>query len=172
MSAARIGDTACGTGEMVAWMIEEKAIEPHVPLWEKGERDDGTFSRSDFVFDTDSNTFTCTRGTRLQQQYLASWQSYLAPGATGCMRKFVKTRSFRRPIAPKAGNPTASPHQTATTHSSAKGFFNRIRHEWSFIPTTKAKSNRISPSVHQIRLPSMRLAGIESSDWQEPSTLT
>jgi hypothetical protein len=54
-----IGDTAYGTGEMVAWMVEEKAIEPHVPLWDKGERDDGTFSRSDFVFDADSNTFTC-----------------------------------------------------------------------------------------------------------------
>ena len=62
-----IGDTAYGSAEMVAWMVEEKAIEPHVPLWDKGERDDGTFSRSDFVFDTGSNTFTCPGGTRLQQ---------------------------------------------------------------------------------------------------------
>jgi len=62
-----IGDTAYGTGEMVAWMVEEKAIEPHVPLWDKGERDDGTFSRSDFVFDAGSNTFTCPGGMRLQQ---------------------------------------------------------------------------------------------------------
>jgi hypothetical protein len=52
---------------MVAWMIEEKAIEPHVPLWEKGERDDGTFSRSDFVFDAASNTMTCPGGKCLQQ---------------------------------------------------------------------------------------------------------
>jgi transposase len=62
-----IGDTAYGTAEMVAWMVEEKAIEPHVPLWEKGERDDGTFARSDFVFDTASNTFTCPGGKSLQQ---------------------------------------------------------------------------------------------------------
>jgi hypothetical protein len=51
---------------MVAWMVEEKAIEPRVPLWEKRERDDGTFSRSDFVFDTSSNAFTypgCTGGS-------------------------------------------------------------------------------------------------------------
>ena len=52
---------------MVAWMIEEKAIEPHVPVWEKGERHDGTFSRPDFTFDTASNTFTCPSGKRLQQ---------------------------------------------------------------------------------------------------------
>jgi len=62
-----IGDTAYGTAEMVAWMVEEKAIEPHVPLWEKGERGDGTFARSDFVFDTASNTFTCPGGKSLQQ---------------------------------------------------------------------------------------------------------
>jgi len=29
-----IGDTAYGTGEMVSWMVDEKGIEPHVPLWE------------------------------------------------------------------------------------------------------------------------------------------
>ena len=62
-----IGDTAYGTAEMVAWMVEEKAIEPHAPVWEKGERDDGTFSRSDFAFDPASNTLTCPGGKRLQQ---------------------------------------------------------------------------------------------------------
>jgi transposase len=62
-----IGDTAYGTAEMVAWMVEEKGIEPHVPLWEKGERDDGTFGRSEFVFDAISNTMTCPAGKRLLQ---------------------------------------------------------------------------------------------------------
>jgi hypothetical protein len=40
-----IGDTAYGTAEMLAWMVDEKDIEPHVPVWDRGERDDGTFSR-------------------------------------------------------------------------------------------------------------------------------
>jgi transposase len=62
-----IGDTAYGTAEMLAWMVDVKAIEPHVPLWEKGERDDGTFGRSDFIFDADSNTMTCPGGKHLQQ---------------------------------------------------------------------------------------------------------
>lgn len=43
-----IGDTAYGTAELPGWMVDEKAIEPHVPVWEKSERNDGTFSRSDF----------------------------------------------------------------------------------------------------------------------------
>ena len=61
-----IGDMAYGTAGMVAWMVEERSIEPHVPIWEKGERDDGTLSRSDFVFDATSNSLTCPGGKRLQ----------------------------------------------------------------------------------------------------------
>jgi hypothetical protein len=36
---------------MLAWMVDEKAIEPHMPIWDKTERKDGTFSRSDFKWD-------------------------------------------------------------------------------------------------------------------------
>ena len=48
-------------------MVEEKNIAPHVPVWDKGERTDGTFSRSDFIFDAVSNTYTCPGGKILQQ---------------------------------------------------------------------------------------------------------
>ena len=60
-----IGDTAYGNAELLAWMVNEKAIEPHVPVWEKGERSDGTFSRSDFVFDAERNRYTCPNGKHL-----------------------------------------------------------------------------------------------------------
>src|SRR5690348_9079203 len=30
-----IGDTAYGTAAMLGWMVDEKAIEPHVPVWDK-----------------------------------------------------------------------------------------------------------------------------------------
>ena len=33
-----IGDTAYGTAELLAWMVSEHRIEPHVPVWEKSER--------------------------------------------------------------------------------------------------------------------------------------
>src|SRR6185295_9077271 len=62
-----IGDTAYGTAEMLDWMVVEKDIEPHVPVWEKDNRNDGTFSRSDFAFDEASNTLICPGGKRLQQ---------------------------------------------------------------------------------------------------------
>ncbi|MFO0201914.1 MAG: transposase [Alphaproteobacteria bacterium] len=62
-----IGDTAYGTAEMLGWMVKEKNIEPHVPVWDKGDREDGTFSRSDFSYDAASNSLTCPNGKRLLQ---------------------------------------------------------------------------------------------------------
>ena len=62
-----IGDTAYGTAEMLAWIVGEKKIEPHVPVWDKGDREDGTFSRSDFIYDAASNSLTCPSGKRLLQ---------------------------------------------------------------------------------------------------------
>jgi hypothetical protein len=43
-----VGDTAYGTGSMLGWMVEEKRIEPHVPVWDKTQRKDDTFSSRDF----------------------------------------------------------------------------------------------------------------------------
>jgi hypothetical protein len=62
-----IGDTAYGTAEMLAWMVDEKKIEPHVPVWDKGDRSDGTFSRSDFVFDSATGAYACPAGKTLKQ---------------------------------------------------------------------------------------------------------
>jgi hypothetical protein len=39
-----IGDTAYGTAALLNWMVEEKHIEPHVPVWERYQRTDGSLS--------------------------------------------------------------------------------------------------------------------------------
>ena len=62
-----IGDTAYGTAEFLGWMVNEKNIEPHVPVWDKGERSDGTFSRSDFCFDEEADHYTCPNGKELKR---------------------------------------------------------------------------------------------------------
>jgi len=52
------GDVAYGTGEMLGWLVKRE-IDPHVPVWDKAKRDDGTFSRSDFVYDKGRDLYTC-----------------------------------------------------------------------------------------------------------------
>jgi transposase len=61
-----LGDSAYGSAETVHWLVENKKIAPHVTLWDKGERRDGTFSRSDFVFDAEKDEFTCPAGRKLR----------------------------------------------------------------------------------------------------------
>jgi hypothetical protein len=48
-------------------MVNEANIEPHVPVWDKGTRADGTFSRSDFIFDEDYDHYTCPNGKHLKR---------------------------------------------------------------------------------------------------------
>jgi hypothetical protein len=46
-----VGDTAYGAAPMLNWLVEDKGIAPHIPVFDKSKRDDGTFSRSDFRYD-------------------------------------------------------------------------------------------------------------------------
>jgi len=42
-----IGDTAYGSAPMLEWLVEEKHIEPHVPVWDKSEGKAELFGRSE-----------------------------------------------------------------------------------------------------------------------------
>jgi hypothetical protein len=58
-------DTAYGTGKFLGWLVGA-GITPHIPVWEKAERDDGTFSRKDFTFDKAKNEYRCPNGKTLR----------------------------------------------------------------------------------------------------------
>jgi DDE family transposase len=61
-----IGDTAYGTGPLLAWLVQDKQLEPHIPVWDKADRQDGTLSRSEFNFDADQDRYTCPAGKPLR----------------------------------------------------------------------------------------------------------
>jgi len=65
--ARLVGDAGYGSAEMVAWLVDERGIEPHVKLMDKSERTDGTFSRSDFVFDPERDLYECPGGKELRK---------------------------------------------------------------------------------------------------------
>lgn len=60
-----VGDTNYGVAAMLGWLVDEKGITPHVPVWDKSEHHDGTFSRADFVFDAENNRYVCPAGKHL-----------------------------------------------------------------------------------------------------------
>jgi len=59
------GDVAYGTGEMLGWLVERE-IDPHIPVWDKGKRDDGILSREDFSYDKERDVYVCPRGKTLK----------------------------------------------------------------------------------------------------------
>lgn len=70
-----VGDTNYGTATMLNWMVNDKGIEPHVPVWDKSERNDGTLSRSDFQWNEVANEYICPEGNLLK----SNWRPFVKP---------------------------------------------------------------------------------------------
>jgi transposase len=51
-------DTAYGTGKFLGWLTDS-GIAPHIPVWDKSAREDGTLSRSDFRWDKRRGVYIC-----------------------------------------------------------------------------------------------------------------
>jgi transposase len=58
------GDSAYGAARLLKWLVDRK-ITPHIPVWDKSARHDGTFSRADFMFDQARNVYICPGGAKL-----------------------------------------------------------------------------------------------------------
>jgi transposase len=63
--ARLIGDSAYGSADILGWLLYEHGIEPHVTVFDKSARTDGTFSREDFTYDPDGDVYYCPGGTML-----------------------------------------------------------------------------------------------------------
>jgi Transposase DDE domain len=61
-------DAAYGSAEMLGWLVHERGIEPHIPVFDKSQRSDGTFSRDDFAYDHKHNCYICPAGKQLRQR--------------------------------------------------------------------------------------------------------
>jgi transposase len=55
-------DTAYGSAEMLGWLVQERGIEPHIPVFDKSQRSDGTFSRDAFAYDHKRDCYICPAG--------------------------------------------------------------------------------------------------------------
>ncbi|AVM72930.1 transposase [Magnetospirillum gryphiswaldense] len=62
-------DTAYGAAEMLEWLVHDRGIEPHIPVFDKSARKDGTFSRADFVYDHEKDTYACPAGKELRKSH-------------------------------------------------------------------------------------------------------
>jgi Transposase DDE domain len=57
-------DTAYGTAKFLGWLIGAR-IAPHIPVWDRSIREDGTLARSDFHWDRRRGVYVCPKGKML-----------------------------------------------------------------------------------------------------------
>jgi transposase len=64
-----IGDTAYGSAPVLGWLVQQKQIEPHIPVWDKTQRTDDSFSSSAFRWDAQRDEYRCPQGHALRSEW-------------------------------------------------------------------------------------------------------
>jgi transposase len=135
-----VGDGAYGNAETLGWLVHGKGIEPHVPVLDKSGRQDGTFSRADFTFNTEGDRYLCPVGKELLP----------ARRAFQTIRPRVKdgeTVRYRTAKADCAGCPlkqqccpnTPTRHITRSIHEGARDLARDIAKTDAFVASRHAR---------------------------------
>jgi transposase len=61
-----VADTNYGTADMLGWLVEDKHITPHIPVWDKSDGKAELFGRSDFLWDANDDCYYCPQGKPLR----------------------------------------------------------------------------------------------------------
>ena len=78
-------DTGYGDAANLAWLVHERGIEPHIPVFEKS-RTDGSFGRTDFTYDHQADSYTCPGGKQLRRFWQKGRAAKAKPSADGLER--------------------------------------------------------------------------------------
>ncbi len=162
-----IGDTAYGTAQMLAWMVEDKNIEPHVPVWERYQRDDGTFSRDEFQWNAQADEYRCPQGHALRSE----WREFKHSRTHITKAETIIYRASQKDCATCPMKPRCCPNTPArkiarSIHESARDVARRIadteqyqhsRHERKKVEMLFAHLKRI------LRLDRLRLRGLSGA---------
>ena len=87
-----VADTAYGSAPNLAWLVEDKGIEPHIPVFDKSARSDGTLARSDFTYDAEDDSYLCPGGKRLKP----SNRNFKAPRPLANADGFIRYRASQK----------------------------------------------------------------------------
>jgi hypothetical protein len=70
-------DGSAGSAETLGWLVDDRAIEPHIPVFDKSAREDGTYAREDFAYHPEFDIYRCPAG-----KVLTSTGTLVNDGAT------------------------------------------------------------------------------------------
>jgi hypothetical protein len=116
-----MGASAYGSAEMLDWLLYEHGIEPHVTVFDKSARKDGTFSRDDFTYDHQRDVYRCPAAQRCARLERSSTterrcstlpfnaSAMDAPSIPGAARTGRRVRCRARSMRARATWPARSP---------------------------------------------------------------
>lgn len=77
---------------MSGWLVEERGIAPHIPVWDRSKRTGGTVSREDLVYDPAADSYTCP-GNKALRTYRRNFSKPRKPN--GGKDGFIRYRASK-----------------------------------------------------------------------------
>jgi hypothetical protein len=140
---------------MLGWLVYEHGIEPHVTVFDKSARQDGTFSRDDFTYDHDGDVYYCPGG-----KILTTTGSRINDGAT------LRYRASKYDCEACRLKPRCCPKEPAryvprSIYEGARDMARQIARSWegriagvlARLSSRRSKSISKSPKLRVIRGP-------------------
>src|SRR3954468_8453025 len=122
--ARLLGDSAYGSAEMLGWLIHEHGIEPHVTVFDRSARKDGTFSREDFSYDHERDVYLCPGG-----KTLTTTGTLVNDGAT-LLYRASKADCDACALKPKCCQKEAARKVPRSIHEGARDMARAIAKSW------------------------------------------
>jgi Transposase DDE domain len=127
-----IADTGYGSAEMLGWLVEERGIAPHIPVFDKSTRTDGSLSRADFIFDPHSDSYICPAGKSLKH-----YRRTFHPPRAG-----IYDEGYKRYRASKVDCDSCALKQTCTPKEPARKILRSIHEPARDVARQIAKSDQ------------------------------
>src|SRR5437868_10895658 len=122
--ARLLGDSAYGSAEMLGWLVHEHGIEPHVTVFDKSVRRDGTFSREDFTYDHERDICVCPGGKTL------TTTGTLVNDDTTMLYRMTKHDCTGCALKPKCCPNTPARKVPRSIHEGARDMAREIANSW------------------------------------------
>jgi transposase len=104
-----VADASYGSAENLASLVHERSIEPHIPVFDKSARTDGTFARSDFTYDHERDRYTCPGGKELNRSH----RNFATPRSGVDQDGFIRYRASKHDCDACSLKPRCCPGQPA-----------------------------------------------------------
>ena len=160
-------DTAYGSAEMLDWLVHDQGIEPHIPVIDKAQRIDGTFSRSDFAYDHAQDLYRCPAGKTLVhgRRVFSTPRTQAPPDDT--LRYRASTADCRAcALKPRCCPNTPMRKVTRSIHEGARDFARDIARTDAYVVSRRERKKVEMLFAHLkriLRLDRLRLRGLSGA---------